>query len=56
MGSLISWVVILTTLGNIFDMQVSVAIIETPILFNIVKSIHDDTVKKWCLYICFQGQ
>ena len=45
MGSLISWVVILTTLGNIFYVQISVAFIETPILFNIVKGMHDTVTK-----------
>ena len=35
-----SWVVILTTLGTFFYMQINAAIIQTTILFNIVKRMH----------------
>ena len=50
MGSLISWVVILTNLGNICYVQIRAVINETPILFNIVKSMHD-TVTTNCVYM-----
>ena len=36
-----SWVVTRLTLGNFFYMQISAAIIEKPILFNIAENIHD---------------
>ena len=52
---LISWVVTLITLGNILYVQIRAVNNETPILFNIVKSMYD-TVKKNCVYTCFQGQ
>ena len=50
MGSLISSVVILTTLGNILYVQVRTVIDETPILFNVVKSMHD-SVTSFFFYI-----
>ena len=54
MGSLISWVFILTTLGNNFYMQVSAIIVETPILFNIIKSMHDTVTKNGVYTYVFQ--
>ena len=44
MGSLMksSWVITPTTLGNFFNMQISTAIIEKYILFNIDESMHDN--------------
>ena len=47
MGSLTksSWVVIPTILGEFLYMQISAAIIETSMLFNIVKSMEDTVTK-----------
>jgi len=47
MGSLMksSWVVILTTLGIFVYMQISAAIIEESILFNIIESMHNTFTK-----------
>ena len=42
---LISWVVPLIMLGNIFYVQIRAVNNETPILFNIVKSMHDTVTK-----------
>ena len=50
MGSLISWDVILTTLVNNLYVQISVAIIDTRILFNIVKRMHDTVTKMVSIY------
>ena len=44
-GSVISWIFILTTLGNNFYMQISATIIEIPVLFNIIKTMHDTVTK-----------
>ena len=41
-----SWVVILTTLGKLLYMQISAAIIEKSVLFNIVENMHDTVSSK----------
>ena len=53
MGSLISSVVILTTLGNILYLQVRAVIDETPILFNVVKVCMIVSQVFFSIYICF---